>query len=134
MTEKACLLAPNILLKNSIGSALNADLMNIYEPSDVAEVGRAMTVFAFPSTMIEDVLMLDSNRQLVIDDNNCLGSAAREFGVSTNHEFIVLRVTWTPLANRLNGASEVTPAGSSRRTRKPEHRRCFWRNHTVSRR
>ena len=69
-----------------------ADLMNIYDPRDVAEDGRTKTVFTFPFTTIEDVLVLDNNRLLVIDDNNYPGSAGREFGVSDNNEFIVIHV------------------------------------------
>jgi hypothetical protein len=69
-----------------------ADLMNIYDPRDVAGNGRTNTVFTFPFTTIEDVLVLDNNRLLVIDDNNYPGSAGREFGVSDNNEFIVIHV------------------------------------------
>jgi hypothetical protein len=67
-----------------------ADLMNIYDPRDVAGNGRTNTVFTFPFTTIEDVLVLDNNRLLVINDNNYPGSAGREFGVSDNNEFIVI--------------------------------------------
>ncbi|MET0535689.1 MAG: esterase-like activity of phytase family protein [Steroidobacter sp.] len=67
-----------------------ADLMNIYDPRDVAADGKAKTVFTFPFTTIEDVLVLDNNRLLVIDDNNYPGSAGREFGVPDNNEFIVV--------------------------------------------
>ncbi|MBC8024574.1 MAG: esterase-like activity of phytase family protein [Steroidobacteraceae bacterium] len=69
-----------------------ADLMNIYDPRDVAGSGRTNTVFTFPFTTIEDVLVLDNNRLLVIDDNNYPGSAGREFGVPDNNEFIVIHV------------------------------------------
>lgn len=69
-----------------------ADLMNIYDPRDVAGNGRTNTVFTFPFTTIEDVLVLDNNRLLLIDDNNYPGSAGREFGVSDNNEFIVIHV------------------------------------------
>jgi hypothetical protein len=69
-----------------------ADLMNIYDPRDVAGNGRTNTVFTFPFTTIEDVLVLDNNRLLVIDDNNYPGSAGREFGVPDNNEFIVIHV------------------------------------------
>jgi len=69
-----------------------ADLMNIYDPRDVAENGRTNTVFTFPFTTIEDVLVLDNNCLLVINDNNYPGSAGREFGVSDNNEFIVINV------------------------------------------
>ncbi|HEV7610006.1 MAG TPA: esterase-like activity of phytase family protein [Steroidobacteraceae bacterium] len=69
-----------------------ADLMNIYDPRDVADDGRTNTVFTFPFTTIEDVLVLDNNRLLVIDDNNYPGSNGREFGVADNNEFIVLHV------------------------------------------
>ena len=58
------------------------DLMNIYDPRDVAANGRTNTVFTFPFTTIEDVLVLDNNRLLVIDDNNYPGSNGREFGVA----------------------------------------------------
>jgi hypothetical protein len=64
--------------------------MNIYDPRDVAADGRTKTVFTFPFTTIEDVLVLDNNRLLVIDDNNYPGSAGREFGVPDNNEFIVI--------------------------------------------
>jgi len=69
-----------------------ADLMNIYDPRDVAGSGRTNTVFTFPFVTIEDVLVLDNNRLLVINDNNYPGSAGREFGVSDNNEFIVIHV------------------------------------------
>jgi hypothetical protein len=68
------------------------DLMNVYDPRDVAEDGRVKTVFTFPFVTIEDVLVLDNNRLLVINDNNYPGSAGREFGVPDNNEFIVLHV------------------------------------------
>lgn len=67
-----------------------ADLMNIYDPRDVAGDGRTQTVFTFPFTTIEDVLVLDNNRLLVINDNNYPGSAGREFGVPDNNELIVI--------------------------------------------
>ena len=38
------------------------DLMNVYDPRDVAEDGRTKTVFTFPFVTIEDVLVLDNNR------------------------------------------------------------------------
>ncbi|HVF18230.1 MAG TPA: esterase-like activity of phytase family protein [Steroidobacteraceae bacterium] len=69
-----------------------ADLMNIYDPRDVAGDGKSNTVFTFPFTTIEDVLVLDNNRLLVINDNNYPGSAGREFGVPDNNEFIVVHV------------------------------------------
>lgn len=67
-----------------------ADLMNIYDPRDIAGDGRAKTVFTFPFVTIEDILVLDNNRLLVINDNNYPGSAGREFGVPDNNEFIVI--------------------------------------------
>jgi hypothetical protein len=80
--------ADGLLVKEEV-----ADLMNIYDPRDVAEDGRTKTVFTFPFTTIEDVLVLDNNRLLVINDNNYPGSAGREFGVSDNNEFIVIHVS-----------------------------------------
>lgn len=79
--------AQGLLIKQEV-----ADLMNIYDPRDVAGDGRTNTVFTFPFTTIEDVLVLDNNRLLVIDDNNYPGSNGREFGVPDNNEFIVLHV------------------------------------------
>ena len=79
--------ASGMLIKEEV-----VDLMNIYDPRDVAEDGRANTVFTFPFNTIEDVLVLDNNRLLVIDDNNYPGSNGREFGVADNNEFIVLHV------------------------------------------
>ena len=67
-----------------------ADLMNIYDPRDIAGDGKQNNVFTFPFVTIEDVLVLDNNRLLVINDNNYPGSAGREFGVSDNNEFIVI--------------------------------------------
>lgn len=67
-----------------------ADLMNIYDPRDIAADGKQNTVFTFPFVTIEDVLVLDNNRLLVINDNNYPGSAGREFGVPDNNEFIVI--------------------------------------------
>ncbi len=69
-----------------------ADLMNIYDPRDVAGDGKTRTVFTFPFVTIEDLLVLDNNRLLVINDNNYPGSAGREFGVPDNDEFIVIHV------------------------------------------
>jgi len=69
-----------------------ADLLNIYDPRDVAADGRANTVFTFPFVTIEDVLVLDNSRLLVINDNNYPGSAGRAFGVPDNDEFVVLNV------------------------------------------
>jgi hypothetical protein len=69
-----------------------ADLMNIYDPRDVAADGPTNTVFTFPFVTIEDVLVLDNNRLLVINDNNYPGSAGRAFGVPDNNEFIVIHV------------------------------------------
>jgi hypothetical protein len=79
--------ASGMLIKEEV-----ADLMNIYDPRDVAEDGRSKTAFTFPFTTIEDVLVLDNNRLLVIDDNNYPGSAGREFGAPDNNEFIVIHV------------------------------------------
>jgi len=67
-----------------------ADLMNIYDPRDVTGDGKTKNVLTFPFTTIEDVLVLDNNRLLVINDNNYPGSAGREFGVPDNNEFIVI--------------------------------------------
>jgi hypothetical protein len=67
-----------------------ADLMNIYDPRDVAVDGKAKTVFTFPFTTIEDLLVLDNNRLLVINDNNFPFSSGREFGAADNNEFIVI--------------------------------------------
>jgi len=69
-----------------------ADLMAIYDPRDVFANGRTNTVFTFPFVTIEDVLVLDNNRLLVINDNNYPGSAGREFGVPDDNEFVVLHV------------------------------------------
>jgi hypothetical protein len=56
----------------------------------VAGDGRTKTVFTFPFTTIEDVLVLDNNRLLVINDNNFPFSSGRESGVADNDEFIVI--------------------------------------------
>ena len=69
-----------------------ADLMAIYDPRDVFANGRTNTAFTFPFVTIEDVLVLDNNRLLVINDNNYPGSAGREFGVPDDNEFVVLHV------------------------------------------
>ena len=54
---------------------------NIYDPRDDATDGRTNTVFTFPFVTIEDLLVLDSSRLLVINDNNYPGSNGRAFGV-----------------------------------------------------
>jgi hypothetical protein len=72
------------------GPDKGAGLMNIYDPRDVAADGRTRTVFTLPFQTIEDLLVLDNNRLLVINDSNYPGSAGREFGVPDNDEFIVI--------------------------------------------
>jgi hypothetical protein len=67
-----------------------ADLMNIYDPKDVAGDGREQTVFTFPFVTIEDVFVLDNNTLLVVNDNNFPFSSGREFGAADNNEFIVI--------------------------------------------
>jgi hypothetical protein len=67
-----------------------ADLMNIYDPRDVAGDGRTNTVFTFPFVTIEDVLVLDNNTLLVINDNNFPFSSGRQFGVADNNELILI--------------------------------------------
>jgi hypothetical protein len=67
-----------------------ADLMNIYDPRDVAGDGRTKTVFTFPFQTIEDLLVLDETTLLVINDNNFPFSSGREFGVADNNEFILI--------------------------------------------
>lgn len=69
------------------------DLLNIYDPRDIAGDGRTNTVFRFPFTTIEDVLVLDNNRLLIINDNNYPGSAGRQFGVPDDNEFIVVHTS-----------------------------------------
>ncbi len=94
------------------------DLMNIYDPRDVAEDGRTKTVFTFPFVTIEDVLVLDNNRLLVINDNNYPGSAGREFGVSDNNEFIVINVA--PLLD----CSDDDRRGKRGHRRNHDHTEC----------
>lgn len=77
-----------------------ADLLNIYDPKDVAGDGRTNTVFTFPFTTIEDVLVLDNNTLLVINDNNFPFSSGREFGVADNNEFI--KIHTAPLTREKN--------------------------------
>jgi hypothetical protein len=67
-----------------------ADLLNIYDPRDVAGDGRTNTVFTFPFQTIEDLLVLDNNTLLVINDNNFPFSSGRAFGVADNDEFILI--------------------------------------------
>ncbi len=66
------------------------DLLNIYDPRDVAGDGRTNTVFTFPFQTIEDLLVLDNNTLLVINDNNFPFSSGRAFGVADNNEFILI--------------------------------------------
>jgi hypothetical protein len=66
------------------------DLLNIYDPRDVAADGRTKTVFTFPFQTIEDLFVIDNNTLLVINDNNFPFSAGRAFGVADNDEFILL--------------------------------------------
>jgi len=74
-----------------------ADLLNIYDPKDVAGDGKQNTVFTFPFTTIEDVLVLDNNTLLVVNDNNFPFSSGREFNAADNDEFIVIHTA--PLLN-----------------------------------
>jgi len=67
-----------------------ADLLNIYDPKDVVGNGKENTVFTFPFTTIEDVLVLDNNTLLVVNDNNFPFSSGREFNAADNNEFIVI--------------------------------------------
>jgi len=78
-----------------------ADLMNIYDPKDIAGDGKSNTVFTFPFVTIEDVLVLDNTTLLVVNDNNFPFSSGREFGVADNNEFILLHTA--PLRTTKNG-------------------------------
>jgi hypothetical protein len=89
-----------------------ADLMNIYDPRDVAADGRTKTVFTFPFTTIEDVLVLDNNRLLVINDNNFPFSSGRQFGVPDNDEFIVIHTA--PLLPENKGCRDHDGYGDNR--------------------
>lgn len=89
-------------------------LMNICDPRDVAGDGRTNTVLTFPFTTIEDVLVLDNNRLLVINDNNFPFSSGREFGVADNDELIVIHTA--PL---LPEEKECRDREKGRRGRRP---------------
>ena len=96
-----------------------ADLMNIYDPRDVVEDGKTNNRFTFPFVTIEDVLVLDNNRLLVINDNNYPGSNGRAFGVPDNNEFVVLHVA--PL---LECAGDDDGRGHHGRRRHPDRHDC----------
>lgn len=65
------------------------DLMRIADPDDLDRDGQ--TVFTFPFTTIEDVLVIDPTTILVINDNNYPGGGGRG-PVSDNTEMILLRL------------------------------------------
>ncbi len=77
--------ADGMLVKHEV-----ADLMNLYDPRDIAADGKSNTTFTFPFVTIEDVLVLDNNTLLVVNDNNFPFSSGREFGAADNNEFILL--------------------------------------------
>jgi hypothetical protein len=66
------------------------DLLNLYDPRDVAADGRTQTVFTFPFVTIEDVLPLDACTLVVVNDNNFPFSAGRTFGAADANEFVLL--------------------------------------------
>jgi hypothetical protein len=71
------------------------NLMNIQDPHDLNADGN--TLFTFPFTTIESVLILDARTLLVINDNNYPGAGGRDLN-SDNTEFLKLRLD-TPLFN-----------------------------------
>jgi hypothetical protein len=65
------------------------DLMNLADPHDLNQDGKA--VFTFPFVTIEDVLVVDANTLLVLNDNNYPGSS-RDAGVPDPNEFLLIRL------------------------------------------
>jgi len=65
------------------------DLMNLSDPFDLNADGKS--VFTFPYTTIEDVLVLDSRTLLVVNDNNFPYGGGRELA-SDNTEFLKIRL------------------------------------------
>jgi len=69
---------------------LVADLMNIADPR---HLGGSASVFTFPFTTIEDVVILDDRTLGVVNDNNFPFSSGRTPGQPDNNEFITVRLT-----------------------------------------
>jgi hypothetical protein len=65
------------------------DLMNLADPYDLNADGR--TVFTFPFTTIENVLVLDKHTLLVVNDNNFPYGGGRE-AASDQTEFLRIRL------------------------------------------
>ncbi|MDM0078454.1 esterase-like activity of phytase family protein [Variovorax sp. J2P1-59] len=65
------------------------DLMNLSDPFDLNADGQS--VFTFPYTTIEDVLVLDARTLLVVNDNNFPYGGGRELA-SDNTEFLKIRL------------------------------------------
>ena len=65
------------------------DLMKLADPHDLN--GDGSTVFTFPYTTIENVLILDSRTLLVVNDNNFPYGGGRELA-SDNTEFLRIRL------------------------------------------
>ena len=65
------------------------DLMNLADPYDLNADGQ--TVFTFPYTTIENVLVLDARTLLVVNDNNFPYGGGRDLA-SDNTEFLKIRL------------------------------------------
>jgi hypothetical protein len=68
---------------------LVADLLNIADPR---HLGGNSSVFRFPFTTIEDVIVLDDHTLGVLNDNNFPFSSGRTPGLPDNNEFITIRL------------------------------------------
>jgi hypothetical protein len=80
----------------TLAKKLVVDLMDIADPEAISFPGRTGDIglgnpFSFPYVTIEDVLPLDSERLLVINDNNYPFSKGRNPGLPDYNDFIVIR-------------------------------------------
>ena len=68
------------------------DLLDIADPKGLARLGDDQGRFTFPHWCIEGIDIVDSEHIVVLNDNNLMVSAAREFGKNEPNEMILLKV------------------------------------------